>query len=373
MDVRSGDVRFDLATAADDADIRRLLREHPVPGRVTVSFEREPSYFLGCGTMGPVCQVLVARDVTTGELVGVACRAIRPMFVNGEPTEVGYLAQLRIHRRHRGRWLLSRGFRMIHALHADARVTRYITTITDDNAEARTLLVDHPRRHFPAYREIGQLLTLAVVTRRARDRRRPGCEVTAAGAADLGDVLAFLDRHGPARQFYPAYTKDDFGDAPATRGFRIEDFLLASRGSELLGVAGLWDQRAYKQTVVHGYTGALRWARPLTIPVARLVGLPSLPRPGRPVHSAHLAFICVAGSDPAVFQTLLDRARDLAARRGLAYLIVGLDARDPLLATARQCLHVAYPSRLYTVSFPEDECSNVPLDSRVPYLETAAL
>jgi len=367
------DVRFGLATAGDDEDIRRLLREHPVPGRVTVSFEREPSYFLGCETMGSVCQVLVGRDAATGELVGVACRATRPMFVNGEPVEVGYLSQLRIHRRYRGRWLLSRGFRMLRALHGDARVTRYVTTITQDNSEARGLLVDHPRRHFPVYREVGRLLALAVVARRMADRRPPVCDVSVAGAAELGEIIGFLERHGPTKQFFPVYTKDDFGGAPATRGFRTGDFLLASRGSQLVGVAGLWDQRAYKQTVVRGYAGALRWLRPLVAPAARLAGVPPLPRPGQSVRSAYLAFICIAGDDPAVFRALLRYGRNLATRRGIAYLMVGLMAGDPLLPVAREFLHIAYPSRLYTVSFPEEDGQNVPLDGRVPHVEIAAL
>jgi hypothetical protein len=315
--------------------------------------------------------VLVARDAATGELAGVACRSMRPMFVNGEPLEVGYLSQLRIHRRYRGRWLLSRGFRVLRELHAEAPASLYLTTITEENAEARRLLVEHPRRHFPVYRELGRLLTLAVLARRSTGRRPRACDVGVAGDADVGDIIRFFERYGAARQFFPVYTKDDFGGAPATRGFRTGDFLLASRGSALVGVAGLWDQREYKQTVVQGYAGALRWFRPVTAPLARLAGLPPLTPPGEAVASAHLAFVCVAGDDSEVFRALLRHARDLAARRGLGYVIVGLDTRDPLLPCAMACLHVAYSSRLYTVSFGEDH--GVPLDGRVPYVETATL
>ena len=53
--------------------------------------------------------------------------------------------------------------------------------------------------------------------------------------------------------------------------------------------------------------------------------------------------------------------------------MVGLVAGDPLLPVAREFLHIAYPSRLYTVSFPEEDGQNVPLDGRVPYVEIAAL
>ena len=41
--------RFELATPADDADLRRILAETPMAGRIAVSFRREPSYFEGGG------------------------------------------------------------------------------------------------------------------------------------------------------------------------------------------------------------------------------------------------------------------------------------------------------------------------------------
>src|SRR4051794_19024058 len=36
------DARFDVATPADDAEIRRVLRENPMPGAIRLSLEREP-------------------------------------------------------------------------------------------------------------------------------------------------------------------------------------------------------------------------------------------------------------------------------------------------------------------------------------------
>ena len=84
-------ISFDLATRADDAGIRHLLATNPLPGRIRVRFEREPSYFDGCddGT-----QVLVARD--GARVVGVACRSIRKLYINGVVEDIGYLGQLRV-------------------------------------------------------------------------------------------------------------------------------------------------------------------------------------------------------------------------------------------------------------------------------------
>ena len=98
-------LQIDLAGPNDDAAIRRLLATNAMPGRITVTYEREPNYFAGCQTIGSGCQVLVAR--AEDQIAGVACRATRPMFVNGRVMKIGYLGQLRVAERFRGRWLVS--------------------------------------------------------------------------------------------------------------------------------------------------------------------------------------------------------------------------------------------------------------------------
>ena len=61
---------FTIAGPRDDVEIRRLVAENPVPGRVVVAFEREPDYFAGCGVMGDTT-VVIGRDARSGELAGV--------------------------------------------------------------------------------------------------------------------------------------------------------------------------------------------------------------------------------------------------------------------------------------------------------------
>ena len=45
-------VRYALATPDDDAAIRRLLRDNPMRGAISLSFEREPNYFHGTQIAG---------------------------------------------------------------------------------------------------------------------------------------------------------------------------------------------------------------------------------------------------------------------------------------------------------------------------------
>jgi hypothetical protein len=373
---------IECATPADDAAIRRLLASNPVPGAVTLTYEREPSYFLGCATMGPFCQVAVCRHQPDGAVVGLSCRAARPMFVNGHIEEVGYLGQLRIDAAHQGRWLLSRGFRQIREWDRDGRVAGYITTIIEDNATAAGVLVKHARRHFPVYRELDRLCTLAlVVTHRPwlRWHVYPAAAtvypISQGRQAELSEIVAFLRQYGAARQFYPAYSAADFCANPLTRDFQVSDFAVARRAGAIVGVLGLWDQTRYKQTVVQSYHGRLRRLRPAYNLGAQLMGAQPLPRPGEHLRYAYASFCCVHQDDPAIFAALLWHIYRMAAERGYHYLMLGLTTNDPLLAVARRYPHLSYYSRLYTVDWPDNPHAGLHarLDGRLPYIELGTL
>lgn len=383
---RMSEFVFDLATPADDPAIRRLLANNPVPGQVTVTYEREPDYFLGCGTMGRFCQVLVARRQPSGEIAAVATRTTRPLFVNGQIEEVGYIGQLRVDERFRGRWLVSGGFRYFRYLHADGRVAGYITTIIEGNTQAQGLLVERARRHFPVYREVDRLCTVAIILRkpifqlhrtRGLGRKllplRPTLEIHPASPTDLLAIVAFLQQHGATKQFFPVYTEADFCNSPTTLGFRFEDFVVARQRGEIVGVMGLWDQSSFKQTVVWAYNDALRRLRPLYNGWLRLRGAQPLPAPGQPIHFAYASFICIAENDPDIFGILLQNVYNLAVERGYAYLMVGLSIHDPLLRVAQKYAHIPYFSRLYTVCWPDEMAFHEKLDQRIPYVEIASL
>lgn len=363
-------IEIELATEEDDAALRHLLAANPVPGRVTIAYEREPAYFPGCGVMGRQCQTLLARH--EGEVIGAACRAIRPVFINGEIVDLGYLGQLRVDARFRGRWLVSRGFRALRELHEAQPAPAYLLSVIEENREALGVLVERRRRHFPSFHEVGRLHTMALPLG-APGSDGGGYPVAGGTPSDLPGIVRFLHRHGARRQFFPAYGEEDFLDGVRTRGFRIEDFLVARRDGEIAGILGVWDQSAYKQTVVRGYAGRLGVIRPFYNIAAKWRGRPRLPAIGEEIRSAYAAFVCVDGDDRRIFQALLRRACRLAGQRGFSYLMIGLEDRDPLLGVVRHCPHINYPSRLFLAGWDDGATFYERLDKRIPYAEIAAL
>lgn len=363
---------FELARPTDDPAIRRLLRENPVPGQMDLTYEREPDYFLAAPVMGRLSQTLVARHNQTGSVVGLATRSVRRLFVNGQPEDVGYIGQLRVEEAHRGRWLVPAGFRLFHQLHQDGAARGYITTIIEGNREAEGLLVEKARRHYPAYRKLSRLFTLALILRRPRRVHAPGLEIRTGAQVPLDEIVAFLQRQGQERNFFPCYTAEELSGS-ATRGLGLEEMAVALRRGKIVGVLALWDQSGYKQTVVRAYRDDLRRLKPLYNLAASVLGARPLTEIGQSINFAYGAFGCVAGDDPGIYRALLQTVFNWAADRGFSFLMLGLCEGDPLLAVARRWLHITYTSTLYTVCWQEEESWRERLDGRIPYVEIGTL
>jgi hypothetical protein len=367
------DFVFEPARCADDEALRSLVAAEPVPGSIAIAYTREPDYFAGCASMGPVSRVFVCRHRPTGAVAAVACRVVRRLFVNGEPREIGYLGQLRVASAFQGRALLRQGFRSLRPLIDDGRVPAHVTTIIEQNRQALGLLVDRQRPGLPRYREVGRLETLAFAARALRGAPPEACTLETGATADLGGIVDFLNREGPRRQFALVHNVADFApESPATLGLALEDLFVARRHGTIVGVLGLWDQSAYKQSVVRGYAGVLgRWRRALNL-VAPVLGWPRLPEPGTCLRHAYACFAAIENDDACVFSWLLRLALARARERGQDYVLLGLDARDPLAPVARRLRPMVYPSRVYTVSW-DDGSFHASLDRRPMRLEVATL
>jgi hypothetical protein len=365
-------VNIALAAPEDDASIRQLVKRQPVPGRITVAFEREPDFSLGCAVTGEDCRIVVARTAVDGEVVGVACRSVRHVFLNGSEQRLGYLGQLRVDERFRGRWLVSRGFSLLRELHEADPVPAYLAAIIGGNSEATAVLVGKRRKLFPHFHAVSDYCTLALDSHRPKGPLVCAADISPASSAELAEVAGFLRTQGRRRQFFPVWTEEGLRNLAAL-GLRTEDLRIARRGTKIVGVTGLWDQAAYKQTVVRGYSGWLKAVAPLWNSSAPWLGRSALPRPGEKLRSAYAALICVANDDVAVFAGLLREVHNLANLRGFSYLLVGLDSRDPLLRVARAYSHILYRSTLYLAEWPDGGHLHEQLDQRPACIDAATL
>jgi hypothetical protein len=244
-------LRFSPASRADDADIRHLLRESPMAGRIALSLEREPDYFADNG-LAEVKQTVVARE--QGRVVCVGSCAIRRRFVNGQPRRVGYLGGLRLDASVAGRFdILRRGYQFFHELQAVAPADFYFTSIAADNERARQFL-ERGLPGMPAYEFIGEFATLLLpVKHRYSTGRDPTNPWRCVGPeTDAAQLTELLNHHAPLRQLTPCWDAAELTSL-APLGLCPTDFHVIRRAdNRLAACAALWDQRGFKQAVIRG-------------------------------------------------------------------------------------------------------------------------
>lgn len=327
---------FRLATEADDALIRSMLRENGMPTWVEMTIEREPSAFAGKNAFGRDWTVIAEEK---SQVVGMYAASVVPVHVNGRPERLGYLGGLRVNPEHRRRIRHVRaGYASIRSLAPVAcTLPWWFTVVAAENAAARRLL-EAGVPGLPAYHPLGEYVTLGLPT--ARGARHDLWRQ--AGEPDLQRILEFHAAHAGPFQFAPVLQAD------VVRGIGLKRFFVHEQAGALRGVAALWDQRAFKQIVARRYRRPIGALLPAYNAYARLFRRIPLPRAGHGLEQTFIAFLALDDEVLPRGRTLL---QDLLSRCTTPVASLGLHAAHPLLVALEGLRPMRYPARVYAVSF----------------------
>lgn len=361
--------QFSLAGEAEDEELRILLRRIAMPGNITLSFQREPSFLLAEQAGSIASQVMVCRERTKEQIVGMGSRSIRDMYIDGEAARVGYLSMLRGVPEARGNIALARGYRYLRELHADGAVPYYFTTILDDNTEAKNLLTS-ARGGLPVYKPLAQLITYLIPLRRNRSRKNASNAVSKVSRHQLPEAVAFLQQWNSRYQFAPVYTLEDIlGQSKLLPAFCWEHFYVYQAHGEIYGTLGIWDQQSFKQTIVTAYSRKMQFARPFYNLYAAITGNPGLPSTGAEIKVLYASFL---SGEQSVFETLLQQVLKNWSGKGYDYLSVGVCADNPLAQIAARYATQHIASTVYVVYW-QDENVTLPEAERPVHVEIATL
>jgi len=364
-------IALELAQKKDNMELLDLMANMPMPGSVRVAYRREPDFFRALRVEGRTSQTIVGRDTDTGKIAGMGTRSVKPVYVNGRQMQIGYLSGLRVLESYRGTIHLARGYQMLRTLHNDGQATLYLSTMLNDNLVARKLT--RSRTCLPAYHDIGQFRAVAISLECRVPTARNSVEIRPATHDDTKILVEFMKEQGKRRQFFPAYSSDDFfTDDGLLRGLRPENILLAFHGERLDGVVAAWDQKSFRRSTVTGYSRWIGLARPFYNLWAKLTRLPTLPPFGSTLNYFYMALPCIRNDSEDVFLALLGELIRLNKHQ-YDFLMAGMHESDPLFPTLCRFRHFDYLSRLYVVCWEDGEELFTSLNGRTPYLELGAL
>ncbi|MEE9911161.1 MAG: hypothetical protein K4571_05500 [Deltaproteobacteria bacterium] len=360
------------ATSEDDAQIRTLFRRNAMSGRISLAADCDPSFFAAIEIEGWARRTMVAESEQ--KIVGVVSMAKRRMFLNGAPADAGYAGSLRLDRSIRRTTIMSQGLLLVKQWHQESfDVPFYLFAILNDNMAARNVLTSG-RVGLPPSQYIGTLYAAGIPLMKRR-LPRPPTSVRVVRGAEVGAaaIAEFLNRIGREKQFFPVYTAEDImKEDQILRGLGLNDFYVALSGNQISGVMSCWDQSLFRRIVVTGYSGYMRWLKPIIATFCKATHLAPIPAPGEPLRNLYAACIAIRENNRQIFTLLLNTILHDRYNTGHSFLIAGLMACDPLLPALKKFLHVPSRTGIYSLSLDGTDTANQ-LDGRVPYLELASL
>jgi hypothetical protein len=313
---------------SDNDSLIALAAACPMIGDISLRIDRRPSFFALNRLEGERWKVGVAeRD---GAVVGCVAVSERRSFVNGREIRTGYAGDLKVHPVHRNTAIADElslySERAFEALPPTAPVL--ITVLAGNRSMERRL---SGPRGVPAFRRIGTIRThsLPILW-----RRHVGGSIAIAPAkwSDVAEMAALWKRVAPLRQLAPVFPIDAMAWLiRPTPGLDISSYRVArSSTGELMGFFAVWDQRGFKQLNVVGYSPRMKAARAVFNALAPVAGGERMPEMGQALNCVTIAHICVPGDRPDVLRSLLASAHNDLRHRGVSFMNVGLDTRDPL-------------------------------------------
>jgi hypothetical protein len=363
---------FSLAGIDDDQAIRARFAQDWMPGNVSVTFRREPSFFASLKLFGESSDVIKCEDKKSGTLIGFGTRYQRQFFYNGQIITGGYLADLRCEPTYRGLGLLARGYKFLYKLHTENPYQAYYSVIYDGNLSAERILTSG-RAGLPQYLDRGLIKTPAIhLDFNLPEIVLPGVTFRAARDSDIPHVIEFLHAEYVKKQFAPVYSMEQFKQL-AKFGFKIEDLMLAEARGEIIGTAAAFSPAKFRQTHVERYSRKLSFIRPLYNAASCLTHLKPLPAVGAEIPYFYLIMPAAKENNAKIMDALLRQIYRRYREGPWHYFIPGFHEDDTFANCLKAYRQIAAAGRLYEIIYPGQSRVDGNQTPFAPYIEPLAL
>ena len=362
-------VKISFAEKSQEVDqgIRSLLARNPILGNISLTYQKDPSFFEALQVGNRQAKVLVAAE--GDEIVGFQSVSSREVFVNGRKENIGYLSNLRLDKKYQQSGIFKRGINFLKENRHQLAVPFYFSSIISANKLVLKKLIK-PRPDGLQFVSQGGYLTKAVILLNHKKKISGSYEIIRGSQNNLDEIILFLEAEGKKKNLFPCYNREDF-NSDFLKDFKIEDFYLAVKDDRIVGMVGKWDQNNFKQNVIAGYSLAFKAFRSIYNAVGKVFHWPAIPAIGEKINFLYISFIAVADNDQKVFGDLLKAVYNDELKSKYLYLVLGLNERDPLIKALAGFICLTYRSEIFLNYWQWSELSE--LDKKIPYLEIATL
>lgn len=315
------------ADTADKPAIHSILDATPMSSWIVLSSHFMPDYFASKNLFGNKETILASLEEDNSKIVGMCAYTSMLVHINGIPTSVGYLGELRVLPEYRRKLrILRNGFKTVRLVSQnEASIADWYTSIASDNRVARRLLEANLKK-MPAYTPLGEMVTFAIQARTGRIKYR----MQQATTEDIPKLAGFYNQQVCGNQYSPVLTQEWLNSLDGKNGLRIQDFYVLREEGDIRACFALWDQRKIKQTVVCRYRFPINIVRRPYNLFAKLTGRVVLPGPGESINYIFIAFFAIDARIGTEFRDMISFALGQIRTRNAELGMLGLSAKNPL-------------------------------------------
>ncbi|TGL50789.1 hypothetical protein EHQ55_07065 [Leptospira meyeri] len=311
-------IRISKATREEDEELVQFTASFASEGSLKLALDRSPSFFDSLAKDGENPEIIIGRDLSSNQLVGVGYRIESDYLFQRKRLRFGYLAGLRLLKGYRSGIALARGYQKLKELHEKSSCNGYFTTIQSENQNAIRILSSH-RAGLPFYQFITRLTTF-IWNPRAFNKKT---KLRTVQINNINEYKSFLKKTERPAYLSP-YLDDSFYENKQITRYFIKD------GEKTISCFSIWNQNQTKRWRVIGYSRWIHFFRKFYNLYAQVRNLPILPNPGSTLNYLFLTQLCIAKEYenrlPEIFsQILLTSLNDFP----FAYLCYSLSKEDP--------------------------------------------
>ena len=349
------DWELTIATPEDSQGIQKVFDDGDFKGDISVKFNRMPDPYQSFQNDGEHIILPLAKDIASGEMLGVGGCVIRREYVNGILQNTGYLTGLKILRSHQRRLnCIKPAYQLIGEQTAQHNPF-YYTTILKSN-EGAIKLLEKRRKGMPPYIYLGEYTVFCFGT-----GGKAGSKEYAFKRGYTEELAVFYKKHLPNYNLAP--------ESERLYGLDDNDFYyLQSPSGEILAACAVWNQQSYKQYEISNYGGIYK---ALSHIPTRLFGYPKMPKAGTSANYASIADLVVPEENRDIARLFLKLV--LQEAKQYDFIMLGLFENHPLIDVAQKIKHIKYQSRLYAVDYEGNTDSSGGFDGRPIMLEVGLL
>ncbi|MEO7293806.1 MAG: hypothetical protein ABIW34_11925 [Ginsengibacter sp.] len=322
---------IDIATEDDNAELCSLC-QIPSCGNIIFTMERSPDFFAASKVQSEQTEIYVCRNKSDNKIEGVLSVGKRRVFYKNEIKQIRYFSDMRILPQSQGSRLLYNVVRFITdnilqpseiaqaIVFAENTIMLQLIQKLQYRSKKMSIFNFYPAGNYTSY-----MVKFSAGVKKANSKYH----IKKATPGDVTQIQAFIINEGPKKNFFPYYDLKEIG-RDYYQGLAIEDFYLAFENKKLIGIAGVWDQQALRQTKIIGYSLLYKILRPAINLIGFLSNGFTLPPKNTLLKYVTVHSILIDGNNSHVFENILTEINNDNYRSGFDYFLVGLDAKDNL-------------------------------------------